>query len=86
MVSRADFSVVQSVFADVFEKRQTFEVRLDILNVGNLINKNSGPSATFRKPPAIDSPDSSTGRTCQFNGGVAVCDARDQRPVDGPYI
>jgi len=47
MVSRVDFSLVQSVFADVFEKRQNFEVRIDILNVGNLLNKNWGQSQHF---------------------------------------
>ena len=47
MVSRADLSVVQSVFANVFDKRQNFEVRLDILNVGNLIDKNWGQAQHF---------------------------------------
>ena len=47
MVSRADMSIVQSVFADIFEKRQNLEIRLDILNVGNLINKNWGQAQHF---------------------------------------
>ena len=47
LVSRVDFSLVQSVFADVFEKRQTFEIRLDILNVGNLLDKNWGQAQHF---------------------------------------
>jgi len=47
VVSRADLSVVQSVFANVFDKRQNFEVRLDILNVGNLIDKNWGQAQHF---------------------------------------
>jgi Carboxypeptidase regulatory-like domain len=47
MVSRVDFSIVQSVFADIFDTRQTFEIRLDILNVGNLISKNWGQSQHF---------------------------------------
>lgn len=47
MVSRADLSLVQSVFADVLERRQTLEIRLDVLNVGNLINKNWGQAQHF---------------------------------------
>jgi outer membrane receptor protein involved in Fe transport len=47
MISRADVSIVQTVFADVFEKRQNLEVRLDILNFGNLINKSWGQSQHF---------------------------------------
>ena len=47
MVSRIDFSIVQSVFANVFDTKQTFEIRLDILNFGNLLNKNWGQSQHF---------------------------------------
>ena len=47
LVSRMDVSLIQSVFANVFEKKQTFEIRLDILNFGNLLNKNWGQSQHF---------------------------------------
>jgi hypothetical protein len=47
MVSRADVSVVQSVFADIFETKQTLEIRLDIMNFGNLLNKSWGQSQHF---------------------------------------
>ncbi len=47
MVFRADMSIVQSVFADVFEKKQTLQIRLDMLNVGNLINKQWGIGQRF---------------------------------------
>ncbi|MCX6135823.1 MAG: carboxypeptidase regulatory-like domain-containing protein [Ignavibacteriales bacterium] len=47
MLSRADVSVVQSIFTDAFEKKHTLEIRLDILNVGNLINKSWGQSQRF---------------------------------------
>ena len=42
MYSRADVSVIQDVFADMFEKHHTLEFRLDILNVGNLIDHSLG--------------------------------------------
>jgi hypothetical protein len=47
MVFRADVSVVQEVFADLLEKKQTLQFRLDILNIGNLINKSWGGSQRF---------------------------------------
>jgi hypothetical protein len=47
MVSRMDISLIQSVFATIFEKKQTFEIRLDILNFGNLLNKNWGQAQHF---------------------------------------
>jgi hypothetical protein len=47
MVSRADVSIVQSVFADILDTKQTFEIRLDILNFGNLLNKSWGQSQHF---------------------------------------
>lgn len=42
MVFRADLSVQQEVFTELFGKRNSLEIRADILNVGNLINKKWG--------------------------------------------
>ncbi len=42
LVFRADLSVVQEVFMDLFNKRNTLQFRLDILNIGNLLNKEWG--------------------------------------------
>jgi hypothetical protein len=47
MVSRADVSVVQSVFADIFDTKQTLEIRLDIMNFGNLLVNSWGQSQHF---------------------------------------
>lgn len=44
MVSRADFSIVQELFTNIGTKRNTLQFRADILNVGNLLNKNWGVS------------------------------------------
>ena len=41
-VTRADFSLSQEVFGSVSGNRNSLQLRLDFLNVGNLINKNWG--------------------------------------------
>ena len=47
MVFRADMSVVQDVFGDMFEQKHTLQIRLDILNIGNLIDKQWGVGQRF---------------------------------------
>lgn len=42
MVYRADLSVVQEFFTDIAGRRNRLQFRLDILNLGNLINSNWG--------------------------------------------
>ena len=42
LVHRLDFSVAQDLFADLSGDRHAFQVRLDILNLTNLLNKNWG--------------------------------------------
>ena len=46
-VSRLDLSLIQSVYTDLFNKRQNFEIRLDILNFGNLLSDNWGQMKRF---------------------------------------
>ncbi len=41
-VTRADFSLSQEIFRSVSGKRNALQLRLDFLNVGNLINKDWG--------------------------------------------
>lgn len=47
MVSRADFSFTQQLFTNINNKRNTLEFRIDILNVGNLLNSDWGVGQTF---------------------------------------
>jgi hypothetical protein len=47
MVSRMDVSIIQSVFTTLFEKKQNFEIRLDILNFSNLLSKTWGQGQHF---------------------------------------
>jgi hypothetical protein len=42
MVFRADFSLMQDVYFNLFNKRNAIQLRLDILNVGNFLNKEWG--------------------------------------------
>ena len=42
LVKRADFSIQQEIFTDFARRRNSFQVRADIVNVGNLLNKNWG--------------------------------------------
>ena len=42
MVSRADLSVMQELFANIRGRRNAFQVRADILNVGNMLNSDWG--------------------------------------------
>jgi len=42
MISRVDLSFVQEIYSDFLGKRNTLQLRADILNFGNLINRNWG--------------------------------------------
>ncbi|MEJ7623669.1 MAG: carboxypeptidase regulatory-like domain-containing protein [Pyrinomonadaceae bacterium] len=46
-VHRADFSVAQDLFFKVKNSTQKFQVRMDILNFGNLLNENWGTGQAF---------------------------------------
>lgn len=47
MVFRADLSVTQEVFTNILDKRNTLQFRVDILNVGNFLNKDWGVSQSL---------------------------------------
>jgi hypothetical protein len=47
MVYRADFSFAQQLFTNIGNKKNTLEFRMDILNLGNLLNSDWGIGQTF---------------------------------------
>lgn len=47
IVKRADFSIIQEIYGSFKGARNTFSLRVDILNVGNLINHSWGIGRTF---------------------------------------
>ena len=42
LVKRADFSIQQEIFTDFARRRNSFQVRADVVNVGNLLNRKWG--------------------------------------------
>lgn len=48
MVFRADLSIAQEFFTNILEKRNALEFRIDLLNVGNLLNKKWGVGNRYR--------------------------------------
>ncbi|MEW6703162.1 MAG: carboxypeptidase regulatory-like domain-containing protein [Bacteroidota bacterium] len=63
IISRIDLSIVQEVFTNFLDKRNTLQFRADILNVGNLINKNWGVGKSlFYNQPLIARGADSQGR------------------------
>lgn len=47
MVFRADLSIIQEVFANFLGKRNALQFRVDVLNFGNLLNKDWGVGQRF---------------------------------------
>ncbi len=86
MVSRMDLSFIQEVYANFLGKRNVLQFRADILNFGNLINKNwgVGQSLVSTSPltnPGVDAQGRATYRlrsisgklmdkTFQYNAGI----------------
>ena len=61
MISRADFTFAQQLFTNINNKKNTLEFRVDILNLGNLLNKDWGVGQTFNSTQPLIVPSSSQG-------------------------
>ncbi|MDP3200409.1 MAG: carboxypeptidase regulatory-like domain-containing protein [Algoriphagus sp.] len=85
MVSRADFSFAQQLFTNINGKKNTLEFRVDILNVGNLLNPDWGLGKTFNaiQPltnPSVDSNGALRYRLAQLGGNLI---SETYRPTAG---
>lgn len=56
MVFRADFSIVQEVFKNLGKNRNALQFRLDILNVGNMLDDKWGVSQSLTSTSPLTSP------------------------------
>lgn len=75
MVHRLDLGITQDVFAAIGGQRQRFQFRLDLINAGNLLNKNWGVSQRLvsNSPltnPAADAQGRATYRLRVINGAL----------------
>ena len=61
MISRADFTFAQQLFTNINNKKNTLEFRVDILNVGNLLNKDWGVGQTFNSTQPLIVPTTAQG-------------------------
>jgi hypothetical protein len=68
MVYRADLSVSQQLFTNIKGKKNSLEFRVDILNVGNLLNSDWGIGQTFNSTQPLVVPSAAQGGPVNANG------------------
>jgi outer membrane receptor for ferrienterochelin and colicin len=68
MVYRADLSVSQQLFTNIKGKKNSLEFRVDILNVGNLLNSDWGIGQTFNSTQPLVVPSAAQGGPVGSNG------------------
>ncbi len=56
LVHRLDFGITQDVFTNVGGERHRFQFRIDIINFGNLLNKQLGRRAAAGVEPPLTNP------------------------------
>jgi hypothetical protein len=72
MVYRADLSLAQQLFTNIRGKRNSLEFRVDILNLGNLLNSDWGVGKTFNSTQPLVVPSAAQG------GGPVGANGRPQ--------
>lgn len=82
-VSRADFSVSQDLFFKVKNSVQKFQFRVDILNFGNLLNKNWGSFQSFTSTQPLIVTSTSGTATCRPTGSVTTAVNYCLRTISG---
>jgi len=82
MVYRADLSFIQDVYVHLFNHRNTLQVRLDFLNVGNLIYKDWGVAERLLTTQPLIVPTSAQGGPADAEGKAWY----RMRVVDGELI
>jgi hypothetical protein len=68
MVYRADLSIAQQLFTNIKGKKNSLEFRVDILNVGNLLNQDWGIGQTFNTTQPLVVPSAAQGGAVNANG------------------
>lgn len=68
MVYRADLSIAQDVFANFANVRNNFQIRLDILNIGNLLNSDWGVGQRLVTTQPLTVPSSAQGGQADAQG------------------
>ena len=68
MVYRADLSFAQQLFTNIKGKKNALEFRVDILNVGNLLNQDWGIGQTFNSTQPLVVPSAAQGGAVNANG------------------
>mgnify|MGYP001138963873 CR=1 FL=1 len=68
MVTRFDFGLTQEFYSEFLGFRNGFEIRLDILNLGNLINKDWGVGKTLTTTQPLIVPSSAQGGPAASDG------------------
>jgi outer membrane receptor protein involved in Fe transport len=71
MVYRADMSIAQQLFTNIKGKKNALEFRVDVLNIGNMLNPDWGIGQTFNTTQPLVVPSAA-------QGGAASADGRAQ--------
>lgn len=84
--TRADFSLAQDVFFKLKGSTQKFQVRFDVLNFGNMLNKNWGVGQAFTSTSPLITTSTSSTATCRVGSAVASAPSYCLRTTSGTNL